>query len=317
MNTFPKVLFVLVDDVSYVCMVLKKKYEFLEAVDFIQAVHEATLLEVDVVCWHEYKETYDFPSLHGVVKRKMLDQIIHRRFVKDFTHETLQTSDGLEAIRLVFPNNGLVQNRASKCALGTVEEVLFGFKDGLNFQGRYDASTLEFNMDRVERLYKVSGARSQGNLVRCGKWFGKDILQGSDGFCGPDNGPACQECKEKQQAVPDKWKVRIEITAGLSQTDVCISMVPILAEEDTATGVESQNKSRKLEDSTAAPDGAERKSTRREPECIVCMTNPPNYAAVPCGHKCVCADCSVHKGVKSKCPYCNSPARSWVRVFDV
>ena len=39
-------------------------------------------------------------------------------------------------------------------------------------------------------------------------------------------------------------------------------------------------------------------------ECIVCMEAEATYATVPCGHKCVCAECSVTMLANPSCPIC-------------
>ena len=45
--------------------------------------------------------------------------------------------------------------------------------------------------------------------------------------------------------------------------------------------------------------------------CIVCFTHEKTHLAYPCGHQCVCADCS--KALK-QCPYCRIDVAAWVRV---
>ena len=45
--------------------------------------------------------------------------------------------------------------------------------------------------------------------------------------------------------------------------------------------------------------------------CIVCFVNPKSHAAVPCGHKCACGDCSA---LVRECPVCRNPVREWMHV---
>ena len=45
--------------------------------------------------------------------------------------------------------------------------------------------------------------------------------------------------------------------------------------------------------------------------CIVCFSSPKSHAAVPCGHQCVCADCSARL---KKCPVCRDPVQMWMHV---
>jgi hypothetical protein len=48
-------------------------------------------------------------------------------------------------------------------------------------------------------------------------------------------------------------------------------------------------------------------------QCNVCLTNVKKYACVPCGHMCVCGECSNKIG--DKCPICNDKITSIIRIF--
>ena len=48
-------------------------------------------------------------------------------------------------------------------------------------------------------------------------------------------------------------------------------------------------------------------------ECIICMDNSPNYACIPCGHKCLCKDCKDN--VIDNCPVCRNPYDSVIKIF--
>jgi serine/threonine protein kinase len=55
-----------------------------------------------------------------------------------------------------------------------------------------------------------------------------------------------------------------------------------------------------------------------EKECCICLKAEEvgkMLALVPCGHRCVCADCSVLV-VGHLCPVCRTEARQAIRVFD-
>ncbi len=55
-----------------------------------------------------------------------------------------------------------------------------------------------------------------------------------------------------------------------------------------------------------------------EKECCVCLRAEEVgklLALVPCGHRCVCADCSALV-VGHACPVCRTEARQAIRVFD-
>ena len=48
-------------------------------------------------------------------------------------------------------------------------------------------------------------------------------------------------------------------------------------------------------------------------QCNVCMINVKNYACIPCGHLCICGECS--NKIDEKCPICNNKITSIVRIF--
>ena len=61
------------------------------------------------------------------------------------------------------------------------------------------------------------------------------------------------------------------------------------------------------------PEATEPPST--EPvstECVICWDGDAEYAAVPCGHRCLCANCSQ---TVSECPMCRAAITAVLRVF--
>ena len=62
--------------------------------------------------------------------------------------------------------------------------------------------------------------------------------------------------------------------------------------------------------STDRPEAPE-SSMGGETTCIVCFVNPKSHLAVPCGHICVCGDCSARM---NGCPYCRATVREWVLI---
>jgi len=48
-------------------------------------------------------------------------------------------------------------------------------------------------------------------------------------------------------------------------------------------------------------------------QCNVCMINVKNYACIPCGHLCICGECS--NKIDEKCPICNNKIMMTVRIF--
>ena len=47
-------------------------------------------------------------------------------------------------------------------------------------------------------------------------------------------------------------------------------------------------------------------------ECTICFDDGAEYAAVPCGHRCLCANCSK---TVSECPMCRTRMTAVLRVF--
>ena len=51
-------------------------------------------------------------------------------------------------------------------------------------------------------------------------------------------------------------------------------------------------------------------------DCCVCMAEENTHAFMPCGHKCVCSGCAgVLMSSTCRCPLCNSPSTSAIRIF--
>jgi len=54
--------------------------------------------------------------------------------------------------------------------------------------------------------------------------------------------------------------------------------------------------------------GAESRDNDDEAECVVCMTNEPDTACVPCRHLCLCRVCALQlRHSTTKCPICRTP----------
>jgi len=52
-------------------------------------------------------------------------------------------------------------------------------------------------------------------------------------------------------------------------------------------------------------------------ECVICMEAPRSHAMVPCGHRCVCADCvpNVFQD-PPRCPVCRTEVSSCMQIFN-
>jgi len=69
-----------------------------------------------------------------------------------------------------------------------------------------------------------------------------------------------------------------------------------------------------------SPDDANAYAT---PECTVCLSQPPTHLCIPCGHKCLCKDCSdqlmAHAQQQrnpNQCPVCRHDVVGCFRVYD-
>lgn len=52
-------------------------------------------------------------------------------------------------------------------------------------------------------------------------------------------------------------------------------------------------------------------------QCVVCMANERAVACVPCGHKCLCEECSNDTVLRSKkCPMCRADVHMFLRVYE-
>lgn len=51
----------------------------------------------------------------------------------------------------------------------------------------------------------------------------------------------------------------------------------------------------------------------KKPECVICLDQTSTHLISPCGHKCVCADCSEQL---KDCPLCRNAIERIIRVFE-
>jgi E3 ubiquitin-protein ligase MUL1 len=47
--------------------------------------------------------------------------------------------------------------------------------------------------------------------------------------------------------------------------------------------------------------------------CVICITNPQEIILIPCGHVCLCVDCSI--GYELPCPICRKPPTQMNPVY--
>jgi hypothetical protein len=56
-------------------------------------------------------------------------------------------------------------------------------------------------------------------------------------------------------------------------------------------------------------------SVNNQTNCVICLGDDGNTAALPCRHKCLCSDCAASLLTKgSKCPVCRSVVQLWLRL---
>lgn len=67
---------------------------------------------------------------------------------------------------------------------------------------------------------------------------------------------------------------------------------------------------------TLSPKLVEMKKRSKRLHCVVCLDKERSCCYVPCGHKCVCADCARHPSCATRCPICKAEGKP-LRVFDV
>ena len=61
----------------------------------------------------------------------------------------------------------------------------------------------------------------------------------------------------------------------------------------------------------------ESESALQNSSCIVCLQSKREYAFVPCGHLCICRDCSVCiANLDSRCPLCRCNATHVMKIFS-
>lgn len=53
---------------------------------------------------------------------------------------------------------------------------------------------------------------------------------------------------------------------------------------------------------------------RPENCCVICLTNINSHACIPCGHKCLCLDCSINM-IQQRCPICNLETTNIIQIF--
>ena len=82
-----------------------------------------------------------------------------------------------------------------------------------------------------------------------------------------------------------------------------------------ATAASSGSVGTDCEEPSVADEPEPLKPASTEPiaaECAICLDNDAEFAAVPCGHRCLCASCSK---TVTHCPMCRAQMSAVLRVF--
>ena len=95
-----------------------------------------------------------------------------------------------------------------------------------------------------------------------------------------------------------------------------IVMVPAASRAAASGASAAPSHSHVASAAAAAPVAA----PSHQPECIICMSEPPTHAFIPCGHRTLCTSCANNRAVtgsfNKKCPTCRANYKSLIQIFD-
>ena len=68
-----------------------------------------------------------------------------------------------------------------------------------------------------------------------------------------------------------------------------------------------------------SPSNVTSSSSTNTKDCCFCENKPATFAVVPCGHKCICSDCSTDLSTKfqNKCPICRNSITMAMQIFEI
>ena len=120
-----------------------------------------------------------------------------------------------------------------------------------------------------------------------------------------------QEAQESAKKAPSKRKKRKGKRAAVSdlhsiEEDCVATTVLNLAD---LTTIEPDDDSSEFIDVASS-------SVATALTCVVCFHGASEFAIVPCGHRCLCENCSAKfKSGASNCPVCRGPVRETLKIF--
>jgi len=163
--------------------------------------------------------------------------------------------------------------------------------------------------DRVNQLSNET-KNGDGVIIRmtngnfyCGRWFGKLNLIGSDGHCGPNDGPQCNTCRNYQY--------------------LRFNQQTFNPNNQQTFNPNNQQTFNPNNQQTFNPYNPPQNNNQpNEPEfeidenkvCKVCMDQMINSVFIPCGHLCCCYECAQSC---SQCPICRAHPEKIVKTFYV
>lgn len=141
-----------------------------------------------------------------VVQAKDLHKTVTKK-IRELLQEKIKKEH-----ELLVDNDGMVPNRATKFAFGTIMEVLTSLQNGMNLVGHATVKGVEtWEFNKIKLKVELDSLRSAGHIFYCRKWVGVENLPGSDGQCGPTNGPHCKECDARQKNIADRQLLLVNI----------------------------------------------------------------------------------------------------------
>eukprot|EP00906_Rhabdomonas_costata_P001501 RCo002497 len=206
------------------------------------------------------------------------------------------------------------------------------------------------------RVFSIENMNRAGNLMKkgttgqlyCGKYIGRDRLPGSDGYCGPTNGPQCEDCRVFQ-AEADKNRAGNCVRRGTTGLFYCGIFIGVarLPHSDGFCGPTNgpqcedcrayrpRESSARVSEDKVDPSLSETQNPKPKPQlepkahpesdpdssssttmgpCVVCCDLPVKVVFDPCGHLCCCLTCA--EDVRSGgCPICRSEIKRVIKVF--
>ena len=82
--------------------------------------------------------------------------------------------------------------------MGSIAETL-DFKEGYIQINNGIFMQLKLERSDAWKVLQMQLKQDGGKLQYCGRFVGEEALPGSDGQCGPDDGPQCADCRQQQQ----------------------------------------------------------------------------------------------------------------------